>query len=69
MIAVLGIFRVPAEMRDTARPLMQTVIEASLREPGCRAYSYAKDVVETGLFCVMELWNDRAALAEHFDMP
>ncbi len=66
MIAVLGTFRFPPEALEEARPLMRAVIEATLAEPGCRAYSYAEDVAEPGLFRVMELWDSRDALSAHF---
>ena len=46
MIAVVGSFRLPLEALEKARPLMLGVIEATLAEPGCRAYSYAEDVKE-----------------------
>jgi quinol monooxygenase YgiN len=69
MIAVLGSFRLPAEALDRVRPLMRAVIEATLAEPGCRAYSYAEDVAEPGLFRVAELWESREALSAHFDAP
>ncbi len=69
MIAVLGSFRFPVDRLDEARPLMRAVIAATLAEPGCRAYSYAEDVAEPGLFRVTELWDDRAALAAHFETP
>ena len=69
MIAVLGSFRFPVEMLDQARPLMRAVIDATLAESGCRAYSYAEDVAERGLFRVTELWDSRAALAAHFETP
>ena len=61
MIAVLGSFRFPLEAVEQARPLMRAVIEATLAEDGCRAYSYAEDVAEPGLFRVMEQWDSRAA--------
>ena len=48
---------------------MARVIAASLAEPGCRAYSYAEDVVEPGLFRVHEEWNSREALDAHFSTP
>ena len=67
MIAVLGRFRFPVEALDKARPLMRQVVEATLAEPGCRAYSYAEDVVEPGLIRVAELWDNRAALSAHFE--
>jgi quinol monooxygenase YgiN len=67
MIAVLGSFRFPPEAVERARPLMQAVVEATLAEPGCQAYSYAEDVGEPGLFRVTELWDSRAALSAHFE--
>lgn len=69
MIAVLGTFRFPLEVLDQARPVMRAVIEATLAELGCRAYSYAEDVAEPGLFRVMEQWDSREALSAHFATP
>jgi quinol monooxygenase YgiN len=66
MIFVVGHFRLPAEHVERAKPLMAQVIAASLAEPGCRAYSYAEDVSEPGLFRVAEEWDSRAALEAHF---
>jgi quinol monooxygenase YgiN len=57
------------EALEEARPLMRSVVEATLAEPGCRAYSYSEDVAESGLFRVTELWDDRTALAAHFETP
>jgi quinol monooxygenase YgiN len=67
MIAVLGSFRFPPEAVEQARPLMRAVIAATRAEAGCRAYSYAEDVAEPGLFRVTELWDSREALTAHFD--
>ena len=69
MIAVLGSFRFPPEAIERARWLMRAVIEATLAERGCHAYSYAEDVAEPGLFRVTELWDSREALAAHFGTP
>ena len=66
---MLGSFRFPLEAVEQARPLMRAVIEATLAEDGCRAYSYAEDVAEPGLFRVLEQWDSRAALAAHFATP
>lgn len=65
MILVTGIFRIPRENLDAIRPMMLNVIEASCSEDGCLAYSYAADVVETGLFRVFEAWRDRETLDRH----
>ena len=69
MIVVSGYFRFPPGRIAEARPEMAKVIAASLAEPGCRAYSYAEDVTEPGLFRVYEEWDSRAALTAHFATP
>jgi quinol monooxygenase YgiN len=48
-----------------ARPL----IEASLKEPGCEAYSWALDPLNPGRIEVFERWTDEASLAHHFTLP
>lgn len=48
-----------------ARPL----IEASLAEPGCLAYTWALDPLTPGTVHVFEKWTDEAALAHHFTLP
>jgi quinol monooxygenase YgiN len=66
MIVVAVRFRLPVERIDEARAHMAKVIAASRAEPGCRAYSYAEDVIEPGLFRVHEEWEGREALDAHF---
>ena len=66
MLIVSGYFRFPSEGLSEARLAMEKVIAASLAEPGCRAYSYAEDVREAGLFRVYEEWDSREALDAHF---
>ena len=66
-ITVIGHFRLPPERLDEARPVMAKVIEATLIEPGCLAYSYAEDVLEPGLVRVSEMWESREHLAAHFE--
>jgi quinol monooxygenase YgiN len=67
MIAVHASFRLPPEAVETARPMMRAVIEATLTEPGCRAYAMGEDVAEPGLIRVTELWDSREVLAAHFE--
>lgn len=69
MIIVTGMFRMPVTHRAKALQAMERVIAASLREPGCMAYSYAEDVCDPGLFRVSEQWESREALAAHFATP
>lgn len=66
MIVVTGRFRFPPERIAEARPAMAKVIAASRAETGCRAYAYAEDITERGLFRVYEEWDDLAALRTHF---
>lgn len=66
MIGVFGHFRFPPDAVDQARARMREVIAATRAEPGCRAYAYAEDVTEPGLFRVTEMWNTREALDAHF---
>jgi quinol monooxygenase YgiN len=69
MILVTGEFRLPAESLGAAAEAMARVIAASRAEPGCLGYAYAQDVLEPGLFRVVESWTDRAALDAHFAQP
>ena len=69
MIIVTGEFRMPVERRAEAVEAMERVIAATLKEPGCIAYSYAEDIREPGLFRVSEQWESREALAAHFAAP
>ena len=66
MIVVSGRFRLPPDRIPEAQLAMAKVIAASLAEPGCRAYSYAEDVAEPGLFRVHEEWDSLEALKAHF---
>ncbi len=65
MLIVVGTVRLPPENLPAARPAMARMIAASRAEPGCRAYSYAQDLLDPGLIRVAEAWDDRAALDAH----
>ncbi|WP_379548349.1 putative quinol monooxygenase [Qipengyuania sp. DSG2-2] len=66
MLMIVGTVRMPPENLNEARLPMQAMIEASLEEDGCMAYSYAEDVIDPGLIRVMEIWRDREVLDAHF---
>jgi quinol monooxygenase YgiN len=69
MLVIIGTIRLPAERLDEARPAMQRMISGSRTEPGCIDYSYAQDVLDSGLIHVTEVWSDREALDAHFRSP
>lgn len=66
MLLIVGTVRLPPGTLDRARPAMARMVEASRREEGCLAYSYAEDVMEAGLIRVNEAWRDRSSLDRHF---
>ena len=45
-------------MRDTQAHVMET--------PGCLSYVFAETLEEPGHFVLLQQWNDRAALEEHY---
>jgi quinol monooxygenase YgiN len=67
VIVVVGTFRLPPASLEASRVAMASVIAASRAETGCIAYGYAEDVTEPGLFRVNEAWENREALAAHFE--
>jgi quinol monooxygenase YgiN len=69
MLIIIGTVRMPPQRLDDARPIMRRMVEATLAEGGCEAYSYADDMFEPGLIHVSERWRDRAALEAHFAAP
>jgi quinol monooxygenase YgiN len=68
MIVVTGLFRMPVENRAEAVAAMERVVTATRAETGCLDYAYAEDVLEPGLFRVIERWESREALAAHFEV-
>ncbi len=69
MIVVTGEFRLPVDARAEAIAAMARVVAATRAEAGCLEYAYAEDVLEPGLFRVVERWESREALAAHFAAP
>lgn len=43
--------------------------KASQAEDGCIDYAFSQDVTDPTLFRIIEIWEDDAALAQHFKMP
>ncbi len=66
MIVVEGTVRIPPANLEAARPVMQQMITASRAEPGCLEYAYSIDVLDSGLVRIIERWESREALAQHF---
>ncbi|MFD2058185.1 putative quinol monooxygenase [Mesorhizobium calcicola] len=69
MLLIIGTIRLSPERLGEAKPVMERMVLASRTEPGCLEYSYAQDVLDTGLIRITEVWSDRAALDAHFRSP
>jgi quinol monooxygenase YgiN len=67
MIVIVGSFRL-AETPE-ARSAMREVIANTSEEPGCRWYSYARDLLDPEVIRVSEGWADKASLEAHFATP
>jgi quinol monooxygenase YgiN len=65
MIVVSGWMRIGAQSRQAFREVCRDLVEETLREPGCAAYSFAESVTEPGRFEIFEEFADEAALEAH----
>jgi len=66
MFLIVGTIRLAPENLARARPAMKQMVESSRAEEGCLGYSYAEDILNSGLILVIEAWNDRPSLDRHF---
>ncbi len=58
----------PANSEAAVAAAKQMMAE-SRKEPGCHAYTFARDLSEPGRFWILEEWENDAALAIHFKAP
>lgn len=69
MIMIEGWIRMDAAGVEALRPAAVAMIEATRKEDGCFEYAFSQDLVDPGLFRIVERWRDEAALAAHFQTP
>jgi quinol monooxygenase YgiN len=65
VIVVSGWMRIGPDSRDSFREVSRALVEQTLREPGCAAYTFAESVSEPGRFEIFEEFADDAALEAH----
>ena len=65
MIIVAGRIVVPEGAFERVVPHMEPVLRETRREPGCRTYTFARDVLEPDVIRVFEIWESREALEAH----
>ena len=66
MSLIVGTIRLPPESVAGARAAMARMFATTRAEPGCLEYSYAEDILASGLIHVCERWSDLDALGRHF---
>lgn len=69
MIIVEGAARISDEVWETAQDAMAKMVIATRAEPGCIDYSFSRDLADPSVFRFLELWEDKAALVNHFTQP
>lgn len=65
MIVVQGWVKVHEGDADTLRAAARDLVVATRQEAGNRAYAFAEDVSEPGLFHIVERWDSEEAVAAH----
>ena len=65
MLIIAGTLTVDAERRGEMLESVKSMVDATLAEPGCRAYAFTPDPNDAGLVRLYELWDDEEALAGH----
>lgn len=69
MIIVSGVLSFDPSVHDKALRLAGALADATLREPGCRAYGFWMDPEVRGRFRIFEEWDSQEALTDHFATP
>lgn len=59
----------PDRIDDFVREATRTLVEPTVREPGCIRYELCQDVAEPTRFAMIETWESEAALRTHLSQP
>ncbi|RVQ65160.1 antibiotic biosynthesis monooxygenase [Croceicoccus ponticola] len=69
MLIVAGRIETARELVDELFTELRAGIEDSLREDGCRFYSFGMEDRDLGHILTLQIWRDEAALAAHLARP
>lgn len=69
MLVVAGSIVIDPTKREAAIVAAKEMMEATRREPGCRAYTFSLDVEDAGKVHLFEHWDSQGALDAHFQTP
>jgi quinol monooxygenase YgiN len=69
MLIVSGKVKVKPETRAEAAQAALKMAKATLAEAGCKTYGFYADLEDPNTFLIFEVWENEAALAQHFQSP
>lgn len=69
MIIIAGTVTVNPDKREEAIAAAEVMMAASQAEPGCHHYAFYAHLSRRDTFLIYELWQDDAALENHFQTP
>jgi quinol monooxygenase YgiN len=69
MIIIAGTAQVRPEKREAAVAAALKMAQATQAENGCLAYNFYADLEAATTFFVFEVWENEAALTQHFETP
>ncbi|MBY8974737.1 antibiotic biosynthesis monooxygenase [Rhodobacteraceae bacterium NNCM2] len=68
-VIVAGFTTYEAGEVDRLKSEMEAVIEATRAEPGCRLYTFSRQVDAPDTIRIFEIWESEEALRAHFKTP
>ena len=69
MVIVSAVFEFVPGGFERIKDVVQHAVEQSRKEPGAQIYDWAIDVTAPDRAIIFEVWDDQAALDEHFTYP
>lgn len=69
MLIVSAVFEFVPEGFDRIREVAEAAVAGSRQEPGNHAYNLALDATAPDRVTIFEVWDDQAALDNHFEQP
>jgi len=69
MLVIAGTIDIDPEDRDALIEAMKIVTGPSRAEPGCHHYGFSVDIEDANRFHLFEVWEDAAAVEQHFKSP
>lgn len=69
MLVIAGRIELDPKNRERAIAAAREMMEATVKEPGCRSYVFSAEFDDPGAFRIFEEWDSEDALKLHFQAP